>query len=191
MTDIDGAWPDPGDDGGGDVDGWPVDGPQPHWWPPGDDPTGDDLLPAVDGGYPPDEDDPAAALVDPPPDDDPAGHDDAAGGPPRGVDVPVGADPDLPAAVTDPADLFPPPLAFDGLPEPVDGYPWADPGLLGEVPVDAPAVGDSAPPVVDLAAWAGTTGGWPDLAADPDPVTAALARFWGDLPPTVGPGAGR
>ncbi|MEH1016494.1 hypothetical protein V6U90_25740 [Micromonospora sp. CPCC 206060] len=187
MTDIDGDWPDPPDDDGA---GWTADGPvhgQPDWWPPplGDDPPPDagdldDPLPTDDLMRSGDGDPPVDAPLD-----DPAPSWDTDGGapPPAGVDVPVGADPDLPVGA-DPGGHFPAPLTFDGLPEPVDGYPWVDVGLLGDTPVDVPPAGAAPPAVTDLAGWAGSTAGdWAALAADTDPMTSALARFWGDLPP--------
>lgn len=112
--------------------------------------------------------------------DSPGGDLPAQGGPPA-VDVPLGADPDVGEQAYVVAQ-FPPPLVFDGLPEPVDGYPWADADLLSDTVVGAPPVADDVPTVAQVAGYAGSDAThWQTLAGDPDPATAALARFWGDL----------
>jgi hypothetical protein len=96
----------------------------------------------------------------------------------------AGADPDAlhdPGA-PEPGDGFPPPVDVGALPQPVDGFPWADPGTLGDVPVPdrgAPGAADPA----GLAAYAAQDldpghDPWDQLAASDDPATAALARFW-------------
>ncbi|MEV6302070.1 hypothetical protein AB0M02_21830 [Actinoplanes sp. NPDC051861] len=90
--------------------------------------------------------------------------------------------PDIPEIVETPDDTFPPALDID-LPEPVDGFPWIDPGSLGIAdthgftPPEEPVTAD------ELAAYAGTdippgADGWATLAADEDPATSALARWW-------------
>ncbi|MBE1490460.1 hypothetical protein [Plantactinospora soyae] len=106
------------------------------------------------------------------------------------ADPPIGADPDLdpygdtaqwsePAwSAPDASDLGPPP-------EPVDGFPWADPALLGDpaaAPVEPTAAGP-APGPEELADYAGTElpadgDPWTALADSEDPATSALARFW-------------
>jgi hypothetical protein len=121
---------------------------------------------------------------------------------------PVGADPDH---LTEPAHLDPFPASLDlPLPEPVDGFPWADPALLGAAPIDAldpalhlgldpapgldPALGlDPAAPVdpAGLAASAGMelppdADPWAVLAASDDPATNTLARWWAPDPPPAG-----
>src|SRR5262249_51749000 len=52
---------------------------------------------------------------------------------PQPADPPAGPAPDLaPRAATDwPDPAFPPPLDLHGPPEPIDGYPWSDPQVLG------------------------------------------------------------
>ncbi|MDG4768687.1 hypothetical protein O7632_32055, partial [Solwaraspora sp. WMMD406] len=53
------------------------------------------------------------------------------------AEVPPGADPDVPAGADEwPEADFPPPLDPAGVPTPVDGWPWADPDLLGDWSVD-------------------------------------------------------
>jgi len=101
------------------------------------------------------------------------------------ADPPPGADPDVPAGADEwPDPQFPPLLDPAGVPTPVDGWPWADPQLLG----DGGPVGAAVPHVdpvdpVDLAGYAGVdaaAGGdlWAALLASDDPATGALARFW-------------
>src|SRR5207248_10957 len=113
-----------------------------------------------------------------------AGHD----APPDHV---VGIDPDVPP---DPDTGwhdgdFPPPLDLDVRPEPADGYPWADPDTLGDVPdgyglddhTALTATGSAAPG--DLFAYAGIdpaapgTDPWAHLLDSDDPATSTLARF--------------
>ncbi len=108
---------------------------------------------------------------------------------------PVGADPDHVADEHGPVGLFPPALHVP-LPEPVDGFPWADPGLLGDAAIGAAA--DAAPDpagwVADpagLAAYAGVdlppdADPWAVLADSDDPATSALARWWAPDPPVGG-----
>ncbi|HLL68740.1 MAG TPA: hypothetical protein VK453_23935 [Micromonosporaceae bacterium] len=127
--------------------------------------------------------------------DDPAGvgpvaEDRAA----AGIGVVVGTDPDLVPHADDgrwAEDLFPPEVVGLDRPEPVDGYPWADPTLLGRPDLDQ-AAGVAAAGV----AAAGVSG--PDAGADPgvagsgrqpgdaalvDPDPADLAAYDGtDLP---------
>ncbi|GAB2945263.1 hypothetical protein GCM10027280_37630 [Micromonospora polyrhachis] len=101
--------------------------------------------------------------------------------------VPVGANPDVDPYADDGsgADLrFPPRLELAQPPEPIDGYPWADPATLGTDP--QPLAWDDTPPRPDpagLAAYAGLelpagADPWPLLAASDDPATSSLARFW-------------
>jgi hypothetical protein len=79
--------------------------------------------------------------------------------------------------------VFPPTVDVGELPEPVDGFPWIDTGTLGVADPD----GFTAPaePVTagELAAYAGVdlpegADPWAVLAADEDPATSALARWW-------------
>jgi hypothetical protein len=99
-----------------------------------------------------------------------------------GADLGAGLGPDGP---------FPPALDLPA-PEPVDGYPWADPATLGQEPLPplddpvATAGGPGtagAPQPAELYEYAGESppaGGdaWADLLASPDPATSALARWW-------------
>ena len=112
---------------------------------------------------------------------------------PAGTEHLVGTDPDLPA---DPHSgwhegYFPPALDLDTRPEPADGYPWADPDVLGSAgdAADAaeptgPATGGAAA-AGDLFAYAGIEPAppgadpWGQLLASDDPATSSLARFWG------------
>jgi hypothetical protein len=122
-------------------------------------------------------------------DEAPAG-DDTPAGPVGGLDALVGADPDVHPG----ADLdwehppFPPELTVDR-PDPVDGYPWADPALLGGGETDNPAPSDGldavAEPVAaaDLADYDGAeppdgADPWSALVSSDDPATSALARWW-------------
>ncbi|MFI6761370.1 hypothetical protein ACIBF5_19755 [Micromonospora sp. NPDC050417] len=102
---------------------------------------------------------------------------------------PVGADPDL--GPYDDADGWPQPAfpdMFEGgvVPEPIDGWPWADPAALGHpdtVP-DPAAVPAAAPDPAELAGYAAQelppdVDPWAVLADSEDPATSALARFWG------------
>ncbi|MEQ4303414.1 hypothetical protein ABNF97_18855 [Plantactinospora sp. B6F1] len=106
-----------------------------------------------------------------------------------GADPPLGADPDLdPYADTGPAWWEATELPDLGAPpEPVDGFPWADPALLGQ-PVDTvppPLSGADAATVApdELAGYAGEElpadgDPWAALTASEDPATSTLARFW-------------
>jgi hypothetical protein len=112
-----------------------------------------------------------------------------------GTDHIVGADPDLThhtddTTWADPA--FPPALEFGHPPEPVDGFPWSDPTLLGDPTahhVDAggdPFTTDqnlTTPSEHDLAEYAGAdlpshTDAWTALLDSDDPATSGLARWW-------------
>jgi hypothetical protein len=118
--------------------------------------------------------------------DDPADHDadhDA------GDHHVVGADPDVDATADDPGwhdPSFPPPLDWDHVPEPVDGFPWSDPDVLGHEPVQPAGqldAGYGPPPAGDLFEYAGmdapTDGdAWSHLLGSDDPATGALARWW-------------
>ncbi len=86
------------------------------------------------------------------------------------------------------ADEFPAVLDLGGEPpEPVDGFPWADPDLLGQpdpaqLPDFTAGTGPGSPD--DLLSYAGLDGGgdgdpWSLLLASDDPATSALARWWG------------
>lgn len=116
-------------------------------------------------------------------DGDTANTADLGGGP---ADPPVGADPDL--SLDDPAGepVFPAALELAEPPEPVDGFPWADAGLLGDAagPLPDPLAGvRGTPPPDELYAYTGEQPpagqpGWAGLIGSPDPATSALARFW-------------
>jgi hypothetical protein len=112
------------------------------------------------------------------------------------VDHPVGADPDIdPRADGDWHDPeFPPALDLHDTPEPIDGYPWTDPQVLGtgfaEGAIDG-AIDDGGyheaawqhPPIGDLYDYAGEEqapgiDGWHALLSSDDPATSTLARWW-------------
>jgi hypothetical protein len=132
------------------------------------------------------------ALVDEPYDDDdgpdatdgPDGEDGEDGedgmGPADAAADPVGADPDVDpyADGSWPAPEFPATLDLGVPPEPVDGFPWIDPGTLGD---PSAALTDLSPTdpadPSDLTAYAALDPG-ADPAASDDPATAALAKFW-------------
>jgi hypothetical protein len=121
---------------------------------------------------------------------------------PATTEVPVGADPDAePASHLDTGDTgqdppFPPALDWQA-PEPVDGPPWADPGVLGHGALAdltlLPGVGDH-PGSAELLAYAGlddpgghvAPGGdhWATLMTSDDPATSTLARWWSPGQPT-------
>jgi hypothetical protein len=101
---------------------------------------------------------------------------------------PVGADPDA-APDLDQVSLFPPVVDVGPLPEPVDGFPWIDPGSLGLYhaglvdPVAAEPVVTEPVPAGDLAAYAAQelppgVDPWAALADSDDPATSALAKWW-------------
>jgi hypothetical protein len=100
-------------------------------------------------------------------------------------DASFGADPDLPPL--DDADLgqhppFPPPLDLDA-PEPIDGYPWTDPTVLGHdtlPPLDAASSGPDPDELFEYAGEQPPAGGdaWSALLASADPATSTLARWW-------------
>ncbi|WP_018352778.1 hypothetical protein [Longispora albida] len=82
-----------------------------------------------------------------------------------------GLDPDGDATGT-----FPPQLDFPA-PEPVDGFPWADPALLGDQAGYTEPVEDPQAP--EVLSYNGSEGGtWEDAVASEDPATSNLARFW-------------
>jgi hypothetical protein len=106
------------------------------------------------------------------------------------AETPVGADPDLDpygSAEAWPQPVFPDALDLGGVPEPVDGFPWADPAILGDAdaPLPDPAtVYAGTPEPAELAGYAAEETPpdgepWTALAASDDPATSALARFWG------------
>jgi hypothetical protein len=112
------------------------------------------------------------------------------------VDHPVGTDPDLdPRADSDWHDPeFPPALDLHDAPEPIDGYPWTDPHVLGaglpdgavDDPIDSGGYHETAwqhPPIGDLYDYAGDEqapgiDGWHALLGSDDPATSTLARWW-------------
>lgn len=75
---------------------------------------------------------------------------------------------------------FPPDIDVDPLPDPVDGAPWSDAALLGDVTdVGGWNSLDYAPVAEDLFTMDGSTGGdWSTLLASPDPSVSSLARWW-------------
>jgi hypothetical protein len=79
--------------------------------------------------------------------------------------------------------VFPPALDVGELPEPVDGFPWIDTATLG-APDPSGFTAPLEPVSADeLAAYAGVevpegANAWEVLAADEDPATSALARWW-------------
>ena len=95
---------------------------------------------------------------------------------------PADAADDTAAALT--PEVFPPAVDVGDLPEPVDGFPWIDTGSLGVVP--ATALTDAGADPVDPAGLAEYAAAelppaadpWAALAADEDPATSALARWW-------------
>ncbi|WP_326558360.1 hypothetical protein [Micromonospora sp. NBC_01796] len=103
--------------------------------------------------------------------------------------APVGADPDLdPYGDTDswPQPVFPEAFDAGAVPEPVDGFPWADPTALGDADTapDPATAWTGAPEPTELAGYtaeevAPGEDPWTALAASDDPATSALARFWG------------
>jgi hypothetical protein len=111
------------------------------------------------------------------------GHGDATG------DHLVGVDPDLDHRADDPGwhdDPFPPELHLETTPEPVDGFPWVDPAILGGHDADAfthAVTGDTTPDGHDLASYHGIevpSGGdpWTALFGAEDPATSNLAQWW-------------
>jgi hypothetical protein len=121
--------------------------------------------------------------------DDPAGQHDDSIVHDAPVEQPVGADPDLdPGTDTGWADqAFPPPLDLSDAPDPVDGFPWADPQVLGaghtdSAVDDAGASSQSSPHIGDLYDYSGdeqpAADGWQALLASDDPATSTLARWW-------------
>jgi hypothetical protein len=100
-------------------------------------------------------------------------------------------EPDFPeiAEVADPEpvvvgdSVFPPSLDVGELPEPVDGFPWIDTGTLGAADPSGFTTPVEAVRADELAAYAGVdlpegADPWTVLAADEDPATSALARWW-------------
>jgi hypothetical protein len=121
------------------------------------------------------------------------GHDDAGEPAPdhhQFVAHPVGADPDLDrhadAGWHDPT--FPPPLDLHDAPEPIDGFPWSDPQVLGSGLAEG-TVDDyheaawQHPSIGDLYDYAGDeqapgADGWQGLLGSDDPAASTLARWW-------------
>lgn len=101
------------------------------------------------------------------------------------ADAPVGADPDL-----DPYDgvgsqqVFPEMLGFGELLEPVDGFPWIDPAVLGGAELPDPVSAYlGVPEPAELADYAreelpADADPWWALARSADPATSNLARWW-------------
>ena len=105
-------------------------------------------------------------------------------------DPDLGADPDHDDLVDSDgwsADAFPPELDFADPPEPVDGLPWSDPAMLGDINdglIDTDQTEYVTPDVTDLLDYSGAdanaSGGdvWAELLGSSDPATAGLARWW-------------
>lgn len=105
-------------------------------------------------------------------------------------DPDLGADPDHDDLVDSDgwsADAFPPELDFADPPEPVDGLPWSDPAMLGDINdglIDTDQTEYVTPDVTDLLDYSGAdanaSGGdvWAQLLGSSDPATAGLARWW-------------
>jgi hypothetical protein len=102
----------------------------------------------------------------------------------------VGTDPDVDSHADDTGWYdhdFPPSLELEHVPEPVDGYPWSDPNVLGHEISESTGdlhSGYGAPPASDLFEYAGLDGhpdgdAWAHLYGSDDPATGALARWWG------------
>lgn len=158
---------------------------------------GEDLDASLDEGLDPID----ADLAPDGPEDDPAGEDlSLDDGPaaeettwfaPDLADEPgLGADPDHDDLVDADgwgADAFPPELDFADPPEPVDGLPWSDPAMLGDINdgvIDTDQTEYVTPDVGDLLDYSGAeapAGGgdvWAELLGSPDPATSGLARWW-------------
>ena len=135
-----------------------------------------------DGSQPGDVTDDRAAEDDPGPDAHPG--DGAA----AADMVQVGADPDLAPHADDPGwaePQFPPALDLGTPPQPVDGFPWSDPALLGQATTDpGPGHDQSLPDATadDVAAYAASDVAdgdpWVGLLGSDDPATSSLARWW-------------
>ncbi|MEU4428603.1 hypothetical protein AB0F81_48965 [Actinoplanes sp. NPDC024001] len=96
-------------------------------------------------------------------------------------DEPQVPEPAEPESVDD--GLFPPALDVGELPEPVDGFPWIDTATLGAPDPSGFTAPVEAVSADELAAYAGVeipegANPWEVLAADEDPATSALARWW-------------
>ena len=74
---------------------------------------------------------------------------------------------------------FPPELSLDPMPEPVDGQPWSDADLLGDVADTTSWHNMSYTPISDdLLAMDASDGGWNGLLTSSDPAVSSLARWW-------------
>lgn len=153
----------------------------------------DDLgegLDPIDADLTPDDpaDDPAgedASL-----DDDPAAEETTWFAPDLADEPGLGADPDHDDLVDSDgwsSDAFPPELDFADPPEPVDGLPWSDPAMLGDINdglIDTDQTEYVTPDVGDLLDYSGgeapSNGGdvWAELLGSSDPATSGLARWW-------------
>ncbi|MEV0130695.1 hypothetical protein AB0H83_19800 [Dactylosporangium sp. NPDC050688] len=102
-----------------------------------------------------------------------------------------GSDPDVHGDDGWPEPQFPEQLHLDGPPEPVDGFPWTDAGVLGgpdpslSAAYDPAGYTDGADPS-DLAGYAGADvpagpDPWGQLLSSEDPATSSLAGFWAPL----------
>ncbi|MFC7533125.1 hypothetical protein [Actinoplanes sp. GCM10030250] len=105
---------------------------------------------------------------------------------PEEPELPDWADPevaDVPDSTFEDDVVFPPTLDVGDLPEPVDGFPWIDTGTLGVADADGFTPVEEQVNPGELAAYAGVdlpagADPWAALAADEDPATSALARWW-------------
>lgn len=189
-----------------DTESWHADDGENGFDDPGlDETAGDFDDPGMDAGFPDDDladddgdDSPAAighdgddedlSVVDLGEDDSLSGADDDGDGDlVTVVDEPAaeqhGADPDAVAGADDSAftPQFPPELHVDPMPEPVDGPPWSDAALLGDVadPGTDWSGAAAAGGADDLLNFAATdNGGWEALMTSDDPAVAGLARWW-------------
>lgn len=101
-----------------------------------------------------------------------------------------GSDPDVHGDDGWPDPQFPEQLHLDSPPEPVDGFPWSDAGVLGDPHAvsgayDPVADADPANPA-DLAGYDGVdvpagADPWAQLLTSDDPATSSLAGFWAPL----------
>ena len=172
--------------------GYPEDDPFPHTG--YDDPGVHDGVHDDPGAHDGAHDDPGAHDgIDPAAGDD-AGHHpgevhEATDAPEHTPDDLIGTDPDVDPRADDPGwhePEFPPQLDLDHAPQPVDGYPWSDPTMLGTGAFDdgghLPG-GWSDPAPGDLFDYAGISvpdgaDPWQALLGSEDPAAGALARYW-------------
>ncbi|MEV0647338.1 hypothetical protein AB0I28_18920 [Phytomonospora sp. NPDC050363] len=122
--------------------------------------------------------------------DEPAAEETTWFAPDLAAEPSLGADPDHDDLVDSEgwgADAFPPELDFDNPPEPVDGLPWSDPAMLGDINdglIDTDQTEYVTPDVGDLLDYSGGEAPgvgsdvWAELLGSRDPATSGLARWW-------------